>query len=108
LLLMFSMAGIPPLAGFYAKFVVLMAVVDAGFVWLAVLAVIFSLIGAFYYLRVVKVMVFDAAVDTHPSPVQGVARATLALNGIALVALGLIPAGLLAWCLRAVQAALAS
>ena len=59
LLLMFSLAGIPPMIGFYAKLAVLQAVVNAGFVWLAVVAVLFSLIGAFYYLRIIKFMYFD-------------------------------------------------
>src|SRR6185369_3352219 len=60
LLLMFSMTGVPPTVGFYAKLAVLQAVVNAGYVWLAVVAVLFSLIGAFYYLRLVKLMYFDA------------------------------------------------
>ncbi len=60
---MFSMAGVPPAVGFYAKLSVLWAVVDAGFVWLAVIAVLFSLIGAFYYLRIVKLMYFDPPAD---------------------------------------------
>ena len=64
LLLMFSMAGVPPTVGFYAKLAVLQAVVNAGYVWLAVVAVLFSLIGAFYYLRLVKLMYFDAP-DGH-------------------------------------------
>ena len=66
LLLMFSLAGVPPTVGFYAKLAVLQAVVDAATSWLAVVAVLFSLIGAFYYLRVVKLMYFDAPTDTAP------------------------------------------
>jgi hypothetical protein len=66
LLLMFSMAGVPPTLGFYAKFIVLQAIVEAGHIWLAVIAVMFSLIGAFYYLRIVKLMYFDDAVDNTP------------------------------------------
>ena len=66
LLLMFSMAGVPPTVGFYAKLSVLQAVVKAGYLWLAVIAVLFSLIGAFYYLRIVKLMYFDAPQDTSP------------------------------------------
>ena len=66
LLLMFSMAGVPPTVGFYAKLSVLQAVVEIGYVWLAVVAVLFSLIGAFYYLRIVKLMYFDAPHDTAP------------------------------------------
>jgi NADH-quinone oxidoreductase subunit N len=108
LLLMFSMAGIPPLAGFYAKFVVLIALVKAGYLWLAVLAVIFSLIGAFYYLRIVKVMIFDAPNDKSPVMMGSGTKATLAVNGFLIIALGLLPAGLVALCLRAVQSALGS
>ena len=63
---MFSLAGVPPTVGFYAKLAVLQAVVDAGFVWLAVVAVMFSLVGAFYYLRVVKLMYFDEPTDAAP------------------------------------------
>ena len=62
MMLMFSMAGVPFFIGFFAKFAVLQAVVAAGYMWLAIVAVLFSLIGAFYYLRVVKVMYFDAPV----------------------------------------------
>ena len=63
---MFSLAGVPPTAGFYAKLAVLSAAVSAGYIWLAVAAVMFSLIGAFYYLRIVKLMYFDDPVDTAP------------------------------------------
>ena len=71
-MLMFSMAGIPFFIGFFAKFSVLQAVVAAGYMWLAIVAVLFSLIGAFYYLRVIKVMYFDTAdrryaADRRPS-----------------------------------------
>ena len=66
LLLMFSLAGVPPAVGFYAKLSVFQAVMDAGFLWLAVVAVLFSLIGAFYYLRVVKLMYFDAPRTARP------------------------------------------
>jgi NADH-quinone oxidoreductase subunit N len=106
LLLMFSMAGIPPLVGFYAKFAVLAAVVKAGYLWLAIFAVLFSLIGAFYYLRIVKLMIFDAPVDKEAIVIPSGAKATLAVNGFLIVALGLLPAGLLAVCIRAVQSAL--
>ena len=76
LLLMFSMAGIPPTVGFYAKLSVLQAVLSAGYIWLAVVAVLFSLVGAFYYLRIVKLMYFDAPTDTAPiAPHADVPRA---------------------------------
>ena len=64
---MFSLAGLPPTVGFYAKFAVIEAAVNAGFVWMAVIAVITSLIGAFYYLRIVKLMYFDDPVDARRS-----------------------------------------
>ena len=66
LLVMFSLAGVPPTLGFYAKFAVLEAAVNQGFVWLAVVAVLTSVVGAFYYLRVVKLMYFDDPVDDAP------------------------------------------
>ncbi|HEX6829728.1 MAG TPA: NADH-quinone oxidoreductase subunit NuoN [Burkholderiales bacterium] len=91
LLVMFSLAGVPPLAGFYAKLSVLQAVVDIGLVWLAVVAVLFSLIGAYYYLRVVKLMYFDAPEQTAPILTQPDMRFLLSANGLAVLALGVIP-----------------
>ncbi len=105
LILMFSLAGIPPLVGFYAKLAVLTAAVEAGLVWLAVVAVLFSLVGAFYYLRVVKVMYFDAPTDTAPIEAGSGARATLAVNGAAVLLLGIVPGPLMALCLEAIRAA---
>lgn len=102
LLLMFSLAGIPPLMGFYAKLSVLSAVVATDQIWLAVTAVAFSLIGAFYYLRVVKVMYFDEPVDTTPIVVNADMRVALSLNGIAVLGLGLLPGGLLGACVQAI------
>ncbi|MEO8004911.1 MAG: NADH-quinone oxidoreductase subunit NuoN [Betaproteobacteria bacterium] len=106
LLLMFSMAGIPPTVGFWAKLFVLQAALSAGFVWLAVAAVLFSLVGAFYYLRVVKVMYFDAPLDTHPIAPHGDVRALMSINGLAVIALGLAPGALLAICQHAIQLSL--
>ncbi len=77
LLVMFSLAGVPPTVGFYAKFTVIQAAVDAGFVWLAVVAVMTSLVGAFYYLRVVKLMYFDDATDMAPIAARADNRALL-------------------------------
>ena len=105
LLLMFSLAGIPPMVGFYAKLAVLAAAVEAGLVWLAVVAVLFSLVGAFYYLRVVKVMYFDEAADQAPIEAGSAARATLAVNGAAVLLLGIVPGPLMAVCLEAIRAA---
>ena len=101
--LMFSLAGVPPMMGFMAKWAVLQAVANSGAVWLAVVAVLFSLIGAFYYLRVVKTMWFDEAVDTSPIVTPADMRVALSLNGVAIVVLGLIPGALLGACLQAIQ-----
>ncbi|HEU4922817.1 MAG TPA: NADH-quinone oxidoreductase subunit NuoN [Burkholderiales bacterium] len=104
LLLMFSLAGIPPMAGFYAKLAVLSAAVNAGYIWLAVAAVIFSLIGAFYYLRVVKLMYFDDPKDaTRPVGSTGFGVA-LSVNGLALLVLGLAPWPLMNACFEAIKA----
>jgi NADH-quinone oxidoreductase subunit N len=105
LLLMFSLAGVPPTAGFYAKLAVLSAAVDAGQIWLAVAAVVLSLIGAFYYLRVVKLMYFDEPKDTTRVAAGGAGfRWALSANGLALLVLGLLPQPLMAMCLAAIQA----
>jgi NADH-quinone oxidoreductase subunit N len=103
LLLMFSLAGVPPTVGFYAKLSVLDAVVKADQIWLAVAAVIFSLIGAFYYLRVVKLMYFDEPRDTAPIEAGADVRWLLSANGLAVLLLGVMPGGLMALCLAAVQ-----
>lgn len=91
LLVMFSLAGIPPTVGFYAKFAVIEAAINAQFVWLAVVAVLTSVIGAFYYLRVVKLMYFDDPVDRAEIEAPGDARALLSVNGLALLVLGILP-----------------
>jgi NADH-quinone oxidoreductase subunit N len=108
LMLMFSLAGIPPLMGFYAKFSVLQAVLSTGQVWLAVVAVLFSLIGAFYYLRVVKVMWFDEPSDDSKITVGAEMRLVLSLNGLAVILLGLMPESLMNACLVAITKSLAS
>jgi NADH-quinone oxidoreductase subunit N len=99
--LMFSMAGVPPFIGFWAKLAVLQAVVDANMVWLAAVAVIFSVIGAFYYLRVIKLMYFDKPLEQTPfSPSLDVA-AIFSANAIAVLLLGLFPSSLMAICRQA-------
>lgn len=98
LILMFSMAGVPPTVGFYAKLSVLRAVVDIGMVWLAVTAVIFSVIGAFYYLRIVKLMYFDRAEDNTPLSSPFDMNAILSINGLTVLALGIYPSALMALC----------
>jgi NADH-quinone oxidoreductase subunit N len=105
LILMFSLAGIPPTVGFYAKLAVLQSVVDAGMVWLAVFAVMLSLIGAFYYLRIVKTIYFDEPVDTAAITPAADARTLMAVNGAAVLVLGLVPGPLMTLCLGAVKQA---
>ena len=108
---MFSLAGVPPAVGFYAKLAVLQSLVstnEVGYIALAVAAVMFSLIGAFYYLRVVKVMYFDDPVDAHPITSSGEVRALLSANGVAVLAFGILPGGLMAMCSDAIVKALAS
>jgi NADH-quinone oxidoreductase subunit N len=102
MVMMFSLAGIPPTVGFYAKLAVLEGAMNAGLTWLSVLAVITSLFGAFYYLRIVKLMYFDAPTDTSPIQADGFQRTLLALNGIAVLVLGLVPGPLMSACLNAI------
>jgi NADH-quinone oxidoreductase subunit N len=105
-LLMFSLAGIPPLMGFYAKLSVLGAVVDSHQTALAVYAVIMSLIGAYYYLRVVKVMYFDEAADKSPIQAGIDIRVLLSVNGLGALALGILPGPLMLACVNAIRQAL--
>ncbi|CCD39005.1 NADH-ubiquinone oxidoreductase chain N [Candidatus Paraburkholderia kirkii UZHbot1] len=103
MIMMFSLAGIPPTVGFYAKLAVLEATMNAGLTWLAVLAVMTSLVGAFYYLRVVKLMYFDAPQDASPIVPGGLNRSLLAFNGLAVLVLGLVPGPLMSACLTAIS-----
>jgi NADH-quinone oxidoreductase subunit N len=105
LILMFSLTGIPPTVGFYAKLAVLQSVVDAGMLWLAILAVLVSLIGAFYYLRIVKTVYFDEPVDTAAIAPPADARTLMAVNGAVVLLLGLAPGPLMTLCLGAVRQA---
>ena len=104
LILMFSLTGVPGTVGFYAKWLVLKAVIDVNMVWLAVIAVIFAVIGAFYYLRVVRMVYFDRRDDREPLEASTGLRVVLAGNGLAVLALGIFPGSLIAVC----KAALAS
>jgi NADH-quinone oxidoreductase subunit N len=106
LIVMFSLAGIPPTVGFYAKLSVLEVAMNAGKIWLAVVAVMFSLIGAFYYLRVVKVMFFDEPRDSTPIAEGRGMRLLLSINGLSLLVLGLMPGGLMALCLTTMKGSL--
>ena len=109
LLLMCSLAGLPPLVGFDAKLLILQTLLKSDRLWMAVVAVLFSLIGAFYYLRVIKVMYFDEPEAATPTieTVWWVPRSLIILNGLAVLVLGLMPNGLLVLCLQAMRATLA-
>lgn len=109
LLLMCSLAGLPPLVGFDAKLLILQTLLKSDRLWMAVLAVLFSLIGAFYYLRVIKVMYFDEPEAAAPAmtAVYWVPRSLIIINGLAVLLLGLMPNGLLVLCLQAMRATLA-
>ncbi|HEY9109692.1 MAG TPA: proton-conducting transporter membrane subunit, partial [Roseateles sp.] len=106
---MISLAGVPPTVGFYAKLAVLQALVATdlpSYLWMAGFAVVVSLIGAFYYLRVIKVMWFDAPTDAAPLVAPGDVRFVMTLNGAAVLVFGLLPGGLLELCKVAIQRAL--
>jgi NADH-quinone oxidoreductase subunit N len=108
---MFSLAGVPPMVGFYAKLAVLQALVSTNvpmYLGLAVAAVMMSLVGAFYYLRVVKLMFFDEPVQNMPIVRGAGVTALLALNGAAVLGFGLLPGGLMALCRDAIVKVLAT
>ncbi|MDE2128913.1 MAG: NADH-quinone oxidoreductase subunit NuoN [Betaproteobacteria bacterium] len=100
--LMFSLAGLPPFAGFYAKFEVLSVLLATGRVWLVVLAVILSVVGAFYYLRMIKTMYFDAPTREHKVQASPTAWVLMSLNGLSVLALGIVPGGLMTLCYQAI------
>jgi len=102
LILIFSMAGVPPFLGFWAKLAVLKEVVASDMVWLAVVAVIFSIIGAFYYLRIIKIMYFDKAEDSSPLMCSVDMRAMITTNSMLVLLIGLFPNTLLALCVSAI------
>ena len=106
LLVMFSLAGIPVLLGFWAKLAVLQVAFEAGYTGVVVAAVLLSVIGAFYYLRIVRVMYFDDPVDTAPIVNPGDQRTLISVNALALLVLGMTPGWLLAVCQQAVRASL--
>ncbi|PZU51971.1 MAG: NADH-quinone oxidoreductase subunit NuoN [Thauera sp.] len=106
MMVMFSMAGIPFFIGFFAKLAVLQAVVAAGYIYTAVFAVLLSLVGAFFYLRVVKLMYFDEPLDNSPLVASTEMRALLSVNALAIALIGLMPQSLLALCASALGQAL--
>lgn len=103
LLAMFSMAGIPPLMGFYAKFAVIKALLSQGHIWLSVFAVVMSLVGAFYYLRVVKVMYFDPPASSQSVGGNAAAKVLLSVNAALLLVWGVMPQSVMDWCLKALE-----
>lgn len=109
LILMCSLAGLPPLVGFDAKLLILQTLLKSDRLWMAIVAVLFSLIGAFYYLRVIKVMYFDEPEAAAPTmtTVYWVPRSLIIINGLAVLVIGLMPNGLLVLCLQAMRATLA-
>jgi len=98
-LIMFSMAGVPPMVGFFAKLMVLKAVIDAGMIWLAVIAVVFAVIGAFYYLRIIKYMYFDEPEHAPEITAPVDFGAALTLNGMMILGLGIFSSSLFAICM---------
>ncbi len=98
LILMFSMAGVPPTVGFYAKLAVLKAVVDVDMVWLALVAVFFSIIGAFYYIRIIKLMYFDEPATDAPLKINTDLQIAVSTNSLLVLGLGLFPGALLTLC----------
>lgn len=99
-IMLFSLAGVPPFAGFYAKLFVLNAVINAGYIWLAVLAVLLTVVGAYYYLRVIRVMFFEAPLENSIFESVGIMPYTaLSLNGLAVLLLGIFPAPLFNLCI---------
>ena len=101
MLSMISLAGVPPMVGFYAKLSVLKAAVSGGFMWLAIIGVVMSVIGAFYYLRVIKLMYFDEPQVNEEVETAADVAGGLAINGLAVVALGIFPGAIMAACIAA-------
>lgn len=103
LLLMFSMAGVPPTVGFYAKLAVLQAALEQELLWLAIAAVLFSVVGAFYYLRIVMLMYFEEPLDRSPIEPRIGTRLLMSANGLAILLFGILPQPLMAICVHSIQ-----
>jgi NADH-quinone oxidoreductase subunit N len=101
--IMFSLAGLPPFVGFWAKLGVIQAVLGVHMIWLAVVAVLFSVVGAYFYLRIVKLMYFDEPTDTSTIGGSMLVRTILSVNALLVIVLGISPGGLLQICMRALQ-----
>jgi len=100
---MFALAGIPPTAGFFSKLYIFLAAIDANLVGLAVIGVVTSVVGAFYYLRIVKLMYFDEPKEAGPVPGHSEMRVLLSLNALALLVLGILPQKLMQLCYVAIN-----
>lgn len=103
LLIMFSMAGVPPTVGFFAKLWVLEAVVNTDLAWLAIVAVLFSVVGAFYYIRLVKLMYFDDPIDNKVIEADVDVRVVVSINGLMMLLLGIFPGALMSLCASLIQ-----
>lgn len=101
LIVMFSMAGVPPTVGFFTKLLVLKALVDVHLTWVAILGLIFAVIGAYYYLRIVKVMYFDDAKEENPIVLPTATNLIFSANCLALLYWGILPSGLISACIAA-------
>ena len=101
MIVMLSMAGIPPAVGFFTKLLVLKALVDAHMTWVAVLGLVFAVIGAFYYLRIIKVMYFDDVVDPKPIHMSTPTKLVFSANCLSLLYLGIFPSALITACINA-------
>lgn len=101
MIVMFSMAGVPPTVGFFTKLLVLKALVDVHLTWLAVLGLFFAVVGAFYYLRVIKVMYFDESTEVTPIELSGFTKVVFSANCLSLLYFGLFPGALIAFCFNA-------
>lgn len=101
MIIMFSMAGVPPTVGFFTKFLVLKALVDVQMTWVAILGLIFAVIGAYYYIVIVKMMYFDKPANTHPVVLTKTTNLIFSLNGLSLLYLGIFPGAFVATCINA-------
>ena len=97
-LILFSMAGVPPTVGFFAKWFVLESIIRVDLVWLALVAVFFSVIGAFYYLRAIKMMYFDKPIDDQPLEISADSHVAMSINGVSMLVLGMFPTALYTVC----------
>ena len=101
MLVMLSMAGVPPTVGFFTKLLVLKALVDVHMTWVAVLGLVFAVMGAYYYLRIIKVMYFDDAIDPTPVKLPRTATIVFSANCLSLLFLGIFPGALISACINA-------